>query len=134
MTTSIVECPHCHYKFNYEFIPGASFYSIRLGPQRLFRCPNCKHIHRFTITHFGTDPSLSTHGDNSETGLGAKIWALMLGPSLAIIFIGIFLQITFEPESSVLIIAPVVLGILWIVGFVAYLIRKSSQYKNETGK
>ena len=94
LTTSIVECPHCHYRFNYEFIPSASFYSIRLGTNRIFKCPNCKELHNFKITHFGTDPSLPTHGDNAETGIGAKIWALMLGPLLALVVIGFLLLFT----------------------------------------
>ena len=55
-TTSRVECPHCHYKFNYEWIPGISIFAIKLGPYRLFKCPNCKELHTFKITDFGSDP------------------------------------------------------------------------------
>jgi hypothetical protein len=133
MTTSIVVCPHCHYKFNYEFIPGVSFYSLRLGPQRVFKCPNCKHLHRFNVTHFGIDPSLPTHGDNSETGIGAKVWGLLLGPTIVIIAVGTLLQIILGVATGVLILLPLGLAIAWLMGYIAYLVRKSSQYKNTLG-
>src|SRR5208282_1154866 len=111
MTTSTVECPHCHYRFNYEFIPSASFYSIRLGTQRIFKCPQCKELHNFNVTYFGKDPSLPTHGDNAETGVGAKIWVLMLGPLLAFVLIGLLLLFTFQ--IIILFIIPLVLGVAW---------------------
>ena len=128
MTTSIVECPHCHYRFNYEFIPSASFYSIRLGTQRIFRCPHCRELHNFTVTHFGKDPSLPTHGDNAETGVGAKIWALMLGPLLAFVLVGFLLLFTFQ--IIILLIIPLVLGVAWPILYTIYLYRKISQSSN----
>jgi hypothetical protein len=135
MTTSIVECPHCHYKFNYEYIPGASFYSIRLGTQRLFRCPHCKELHRFSITHFGTDPSLPTYGDNAETGIGVRIWVLMLGPPIALIVIGFLLRSLIGFQRSAFLLVPVALGILWIMVYVIYLVVKSGRHKDsKTGK
>jgi len=128
MTTAIVECPHCHYRFNYEFIPSASFYSIRLERERIFRCPHCKELHNFNVTHFGKDPSLPTHGDNAETGVGAKIWALMLGPLLAFVLVGFLLLFTFQ--YVVLFIIPLSLGIAWIFVYILYLYRKVSQSSN----
>jgi hypothetical protein len=128
LTTSIVECPHCNYRFNYEFIPGASFGSIRLGPIRIFKCPNCKELHNFKITHFGTDPSLPTHGDNSETSIGGKIWAMLLGPLLTLVAISVLLLLTFQ--HPILFIIPLALGIAWPVVYTAYLYRKDSQYKD----
>ena len=100
MTNSIVECPHCHYKFNYEFIPGVSFTSIRLGPARIFKCPNCKELHKFNINHFGTDPSLPTHGDNAETSIGGKSIALAAGPLIVLVALGILLVATDVPQRS----------------------------------
>ena len=129
LTTSIVECPHCHYRFNYEFIPGASFVAIRLGPVRIFKCPNCKELHNFRISHFGTDPSLPTYGDNSETSIGGKILALLFGPLLALVAIGVLLLLT--SQYSFLFIIPLVLGIAWPVGYTAYLYRKDSQYNDK---
>ena len=125
LTTSIVECPHCHYRFNYEFIPGASFAAIRLGPVRIFKCPNCKELHNFRISHFGTDPSLPTHGDNSETSLGGKTWALLLGPLLTLVVISMLLII----QHPILFIIPLVVGIAWPAVYIIYLYRKGNQYK-----
>jgi hypothetical protein len=127
VTTSIVECPHCHYRFNYEFIPGGSFYSIRLGTQRLFKCPHCREIHRFNVTHFGTDPSLPTYGDNAETGIGGRTWALMLGPMIALIVIGFLLRFIIGFQHSLFLIIPITLGIVWIAVYVIYLVRKSGR-------
>jgi hypothetical protein len=128
VTTSIVECPHCHYKFNYEFIPGVSFYSLRLGTQRLFRCPHCKELHRFSITHFGTDSSLPTYGDNAETGIGGRTWALMLGPMIALIIVGFLLRFLVGFQHPLFLLIPITLGILWIVVYFVYLIMKSGRY------
>jgi hypothetical protein len=127
MTTSIVECPHCHYRFNYEFIPGASFTSIRLGPARIFKCPNCKELHKFNITHFGTDPSLPTNGDNAETSIGGKNIALIIGPLIVLVTIGVLLLITGTFLSVLVVIVPVVIGIVWLAADIAYLYRKASR-------
>jgi hypothetical protein len=131
MTESIVECPHCHYKFNYEFIPGASIYSIRLGTQRLFRCPHCKELHRFSITHFGSDPSLPTYGDNAETGIGGGTWALMLGPMIALIIIGFLLRFIIGFQHPLFLLIPIALGILWTVVYMVYLFVKSGRYTQD---
>ena len=130
MTTSIVECPHCHYRFNYEFIPSASFYSIRLGTIRIFKCPHCKELHKFNITRFGTDPSLTTHGDNAETGIGAKTWGLLLGPLLALIIADFLLLIAVKVSVFVFAI-PIVLGFVWIAAYLVYLYRKVSRNTND---
>jgi hypothetical protein len=131
VTTSIVECPHCHYRFNYEFIPGGSFYSIRLGKQRLFKCPHCKELHRFSITHFGTDPSLPTYGDNAETGIGGGTWALLLGPMIALIVIGFLLRFIIGFQHPLYLIIPITLGILWTVVYTVYLFVKSGRYAED---
>jgi hypothetical protein len=122
-----VECPHCHYRFNYEFIPAASFYSIRLGTLRIFKCPRCKDLHKFNITHFGKDPSLPTHGDNDETGIGVKVWALLLGPLLALIIIPYIIQFVFRISFAFAFIVPVTLALIWIAVFTVYIYRKASR-------
>lgn len=132
MTTSIVECPHCHYRFNYEFIPGASFTSIRLGPARIFKCPNCKELHKFYINHFGTDPSLPTHGDNAETSIGGKNIALAAGPLIVLVAIGILLVATGTFQSALVVLIPSVIGIIWILAYIAYLYRKATRDTNGT--
>ena len=122
MTTSVTECPGCHYRFNYEWIPGASFHSLRLGPKRIFKCPKCRELHKFRVMDFGSDPNLPTHGDNAETGIGKKIWALLLVPSLALFMSGAFLPVLVAQPFSYTIIL-LVLGIAWVSGYVVYLYR-----------
>lgn len=122
-----MECPHCHYRFNYEFIPGASFAAIRLGPVRIFKCPNCKELHNFRISHFGTDPSLPTHGDNSETAVGGRIWALLLAPLFALVALAYLLLFT---VGLVVFVIPLALGIAWPIAYTIYLYRKENRYKN----
>jgi hypothetical protein len=34
-------CPKCNGQFNYQFVPGASFTSLRLGRSRYMKCPLC---------------------------------------------------------------------------------------------
>jgi hypothetical protein len=130
---SKVECPHCHFKFNYELIPGASFYSIRLGTNRLFRCPNCKEIHSFNVTNFKSDPSLPTYGDNSETGIGLKIWGLLLGPLIVLSIITAILP-TLGFTNNILILSPAIIGVAWTIIYVVYLYLKSHQNINSSFK
>jgi len=34
-------CPKCNKQFDYQFVPGASFASLRLGRSRYMKCPLC---------------------------------------------------------------------------------------------
>ncbi len=34
-------CPKCNEQFNYQFVPGASLTSLRLGNRRYMKCPLC---------------------------------------------------------------------------------------------
>jgi len=47
---SKVTCPKCKKSFDYEFMPGASLYSVRLGNYRYMKCPKCKKWAMFNIT------------------------------------------------------------------------------------
>jgi len=121
MTTSITECPGCHYKFNYEWIPSASFHSLRLGPKRIFRCPKCRELHKFSVMRFGSDPSLPTHGDNAETGIGKRVCALMLVPTLVLMMLGAFLPV-FVTQSLSYFFLPIVIGAAWLLAYIVYLV------------
>jgi hypothetical protein len=59
-------CPHCELEFDYAWLPGASFTSIRLGPLRLFNCPRCGELSLFNIWRTKVDPD--TH--HCETRIG----------------------------------------------------------------
>jgi hypothetical protein len=127
MTTSIVECPHCHYRFNYEFIPGASLGSIRLGSSRIFKCPNCKDLHKFNVVHFGKDPSLPTHGDNAETSMGSKILVLLIAPLLVLTVVGIALLDMGISQGLLILIILQVAGILWMIVYSVHIYRKANR-------
>lgn len=92
MTTSIVECPHCHYRFNYEYFPTALNYSMRVGKKLLFRCPNCKELHRFDISNSGFDPSLPTQRVEEERRVGGRKWWWFIGIVIVLIVIGFIIR------------------------------------------
>jgi glucan phosphoethanolaminetransferase (alkaline phosphatase superfamily) len=76
------------------------------------------------------DPSLPTHGDNTETSIGGKNIALIIGPLIVLVTIGILLLITGIFLSVLVVIIPVVIGIVWLASYVAYIYRKAS-HKND---
>ena len=49
---SRLTCPKCHRVFDYDWIPGASFTSVRLGTGRYMACPLCGHWSYFDL--YGT--------------------------------------------------------------------------------
>jgi hypothetical protein len=121
MTTSICECYKCSYKFNYEWIPGASLHSIRLGTKRIFRCPNCKILQKFDLRKKGPNKSLKTYGDSSELGIGSKIWAILLVPTLIPIFFGAFSFFIFIKPVYIHFVL-IAFGIVWISMSLLYVI------------
>ena len=46
---SHLKCEKCGTEFDYAWIPGISFTSVRLGPSRWFRCPVCRKFSVFDI-------------------------------------------------------------------------------------
>ena len=49
--TSRLTCPNCKKQFNYHWIPGATFTSLRYGNKRRLHCPYCKKLSTFEIAH-----------------------------------------------------------------------------------
>ena len=47
--TATLQCPKCHASFEYEYLTGASFTSIRLGSRRAMRCPQCRRFSSFDL-------------------------------------------------------------------------------------
>jgi uncharacterized C2H2 Zn-finger protein len=47
---SKLKCPKCGYEFEYEWIPGASVTSIKLGKKRYMRCPKCHKFSLFNVS------------------------------------------------------------------------------------
>ncbi len=46
---SHLKCPKCNSEFDYEYIPGASMTSIRLGDSRMLQCPVCRKFSVFNL-------------------------------------------------------------------------------------
>ncbi len=99
MATSVCKCYNRGYKFNYTYIFSVSFYSLRVGGKRIFHCPKCKTLQKFDLFKKGPDDTLKVYKDSAEIGVGVKIWALMLVPTLAFIFLGDLFLITFLNTS-----------------------------------
>ena len=125
MTVSIVECSKCHRRFNYEWSKGASWSSIPLGNRSIFKCPICKELGSFNLTHEGRDPALPTTND-MQAGLGGRIWGLMLGPFLGLVAIGVVLNMALAVSPLV----PILGGIAWLMAFVYFLNRKVASRGN----
>jgi len=46
---SRLTCPKCKKKFNYHWVPGASFISIYRGNTRRLKCPYCHEVAIYNI-------------------------------------------------------------------------------------
>lgn len=46
---SHLRCPKCQQEFDYDWVPGASFTAIRLGPSRYMSCPLCRRWSTFDL-------------------------------------------------------------------------------------
>ena len=47
--TSRLTCPKCGKQFDYNWVPGGSLSSVRLGSERYLSCPNCHGWSTFEI-------------------------------------------------------------------------------------
>jgi len=126
MTVSILECPKCHTRFNYEFSWGASSSSIKRGDRAIFKCPVCKELSDFGLENEGRDPTLPTYND-LQVGIGGRLWGLLLGPCLGLIALGVILSTTPAGSSYFLLFpVPILGGIAWVVGVVYFLKKRVS--------
>ena len=48
-TVSRLTCPKCKKKFDYHWVPGASFMSIYRGNTRRLKCPYCHQVATYNI-------------------------------------------------------------------------------------
>jgi len=126
MTVSILECPKCHSRFNYEFSWGASASSIKRGDRAIFKCPICKELNDFDLGNEGRDLTLPTFND-LQVGIGRRIWGLLLGPFLGLMVISVTLSITLAGSPYFLLFpVPIIGGIAWAVGIVYFLKKRVS--------
>jgi hypothetical protein len=63
--TSRLTCPKCRQQFDYNWVPGGSFTSARLGYERYLRCPHCGQLSIFDI--------FSTRIKKNQLQAGGKI-------------------------------------------------------------
>lgn len=47
--TSRLTCPNCKKHFNYHWVPGASYLSLRYGNSRKLQCPYCHQKAKYNI-------------------------------------------------------------------------------------
>jgi len=82
--TSHTECPDCHYEFNFRHSKWGSVSTVRLGPNWIFICPNCKTKQSFLLKK-GEVEGLPLIMDQSFTPFligalaGTATFALVLG-------------------------------------------------------
>lgn len=125
MTVSIVECPKCYNRFNYEFSNSNAWGAIYLGPDRsIFKCPVCKQLGSFNTSNRGRDPALPTTND-MVAGIGGRVWGLLLGPILVLIVVGVVLGITLTSSPyQQLFLVPILGGVVWEVAYIYHLNRR----------
>jgi len=63
---SHLKCKKCGTEFDYAWIPGVSFTSVRLGNSRYLRCPVCTKWSVFNIWNTRVDPE--THHCDIRVG------------------------------------------------------------------
>lgn len=58
VSRSRLTCPKCRQTFDYDFVPGASFSTVRLGTSRYMTCPLCHRWSTFDLrtTRIPVDP------------------------------------------------------------------------------
>ena len=123
MTVSILECPRCHNKFNYEWSWGASASSIKYGNRAIFKCPICKEFDSFNLAIRGRDPTLPTYND-LQVGIGGKTWGFLLGPFIGLLAIGVALSIILTASPYYLLfLVPILAGFAWLAAYI-YLLNK----------
>ena len=66
MQLSHLRCKKCGSEFDYAYIPGASFASIRIGNSRYIKCPVCYRRSFFNIWDTRVDPK--THHCDKRVG------------------------------------------------------------------
>ena len=57
---NVLACPKCNRQFNYQFLPGASLTSLRLGRSRFMKCPLCGRWSVIKIVGQPTGPTDQT--------------------------------------------------------------------------
>jgi hypothetical protein len=58
---SRLTCPKCHRDFDYDWVPGASLTSVRLGMSRYLACPLCRQWSIFNVYDTLVERAPATH-------------------------------------------------------------------------
>ncbi len=91
-----VRCPKCGKGFEYTFVPGSSFTSIRVaGRWRYMKCKKCGRYAMFDVMK-GMDPVMMKHLAVSQTAAGIGLLVLAYG----ILLVGARYSVS-APESTI---------------------------------
>jgi len=97
---------------------------MKFGERSIFKCPICKELNAFSLANKGRDPALPTYNE-MQVGLGGRIWALLLGPFLVLLAIGLVLLAVTPPSPEYLLgLVPIIGGIAWVAAYFGHLYRK----------
>ncbi len=125
-----LQCPKCKYAFNYEFVPGMSVASVRLGSQRYMKCPNCNKWSTFKL-HGNivkrSNPSLPMYSDSKTA---AKYSPLAIVPLFAwVVIVMLFSENIVAYGSNLFLFIAIVPSIILAVVPMALVMRKSKLTK-----
>ena len=98
--TSHTECPNCHYEFNFRDSKWGSVSAVRLGPNWIFICPNCK-TKQSSLLKKGKVEGLELIIDRTFTPL--PIRALSGTATFAIVLIVLIFATSGNPSSGLLV-------------------------------
>ena len=120
METTPLTCPDCAFRFNYRYLPGASFTAVRLGTGRAFRCPRCGERELFQLTVQAPEAALPTFEDPVLAGL-PRVLLVAGGATVLLYSASLYLS---PPLSG---IARITIFAAWIVGAVVYVLYRSGR-------
>ncbi len=115
--TSHTECPNCHYKFNFRHSKWGSASAVRVGPNWIFTCPNCKTKQNFLIKK-GEENGLPLIIDQS---LSPFLTGALFGTLTLIIVMIVLYFATSGNTSSVVLIYGFVISLIVYAVYMIYL-------------
>lgn len=86
MSIAFVECPNCHFRFNYRFNRAFSLHASLGNNERMFFCPNCDTRQKFDLTIRKLDDAHETYDDR------LNLWeiTILIGPVVPLLALLLF--------------------------------------------
>ena len=120
METTPLTCPNCGFRFNYRYLPGASFTAVRMSAGRAFRCPKCGNRAFFQLTVQAPEAALPTFEDPVLAGLPM---VLLVAGGVTVLLYAASLYLS-PPLSG---IARITIFAAWVLGAVVYVLYRSGR-------